>query len=109
MAPVVAVVIGAADVAVLLQDVQEGRRPRPKASVAGTGSSKLDARRWLSRTCRLSGLMRPCSGEVSKRYSGCAARNWSMGADEQMSAERLVLARRPARPICCQVEAIVPG
>jgi hypothetical protein len=53
--------------------------------------------------------MRPCSGEVSKRYSGCAARNWSMGADEQMSAERLVLARRPARPICCQVEAIVPG
>jgi len=30
-------------------------------------------------------------------------------ADEQISAERLVLTRRPARPICCQVEAMVPG
>ena len=75
----------------------------PKRSVAGTGSSKLDARRWLRRTCRLSGLTRPCSGELSNRYSGCAARNWSMGADEQTSAARLVPDRRPERPICCQV------
>ena len=32
-----------------------------------------------------------------------------MGADEQTSAAKLVLARRPARPSCCQVEAMVPG
>ena len=92
VAPVVAVVVGAPDPAVLLEDVEQGRRLVDPEALGrrAPGSSKLEARRWLRRTWRLSGLTRPCSGELSKRYSGWAARNWSIGADEQTSADRLV-------------------
>jgi len=34
---------------------------------------------------------------------------WSMGEEEATRMDRLMLERRPARPACCQVEAIEPG
>ncbi len=57
----------------------------------------------------LSGFTRACSGEVPNRYSGWVTMNWSRGAlvATKMAAEGPL--RRPARPACCQREAMVPG
>ena len=58
---------------------------------------------------RLSGSTQPDSGEVPKKYSGWRRMYWSIGEEEATSTDRDTDARRPARPACCQVEAMVPG
>ena len=56
-----------------------------------------------------SGLIRACSGEAPKRYSGCVTRNWSIGALLATSTAAEGPLRRPARPDCCHSDAMVPG
>ena len=64
---------------------------------------------WSTRIWRLSGLTSACSGDASKKYYGWRTMNWSSGALLATSTAADRLARRPARPARCQVEAIVPG
>src|SRR6184192_4800068 len=48
------------------------------------------------------------SGSVPRKYSGWRTMNWSSG---ELEATKTPIdpERRPARPSCCHVEAIVPG
>jgi len=73
------------------------------------GNSNAAHLTWLIRIWRLSGLTSPDSGEDSNMYSGWEITYWSSGlleATRTATDEELV---RPARPICCQALAIVPG
>ena len=64
---------------------------------------------WFRRMYRLSGLISACSGDWAKKYSGCWMMYWSSGLDDATTISSDTLPRRPARPACCQVEAMVPG
>src|SRR3990167_7660975 len=77
--------------------------------VPATGSSNAAHLRWLARMKGLSGFTRACSGGVPNRYSGCVTMNWSSGALLATKTAAEDPERRPARPACCQSEAIAPG
>ena len=80
----------------------------PRGSRSMKGSSKSPACRWPASTSRLSGSTRPSSGLLPRKYSGWRTMNWSSG---ELEATNTATAPdlRPARPSCCQVEAMVPG
>ena len=84
--------------------------PGPNTSPGSNGSSNVAARRWASRTWRLSGSSAGLLGrrlEEELRVVDDVLVDRRRRGDEHRDAA----SRRagPARPICCQVAAIEPG
>ena len=53
--------------------------------------------------------MSPFSGGWLRNYSGCFIMNWFKGLELPTSTVAATPCRLPARPLCCQVLAMVPG
>ena len=83
--------------------------PSPKRSPSANGSSKTAHFSWSAWMKTLCGSICPRSGERPKKYSGWRMMNWSVADEEATSTDRVTVLRRPARPACCQEEAMVPG
>ena len=86
------------------------RRARRSARPRRSAERQLEGRALEmvdTRMNGLSGFTRACSGGVPNRYSGWVTMNWSSGAlvATKMAADGPL--RRPARPACCQSDAIV--
>ena len=84
--------------------------PERRASSSSNGSSNAAHLMWLMRTSRLSGSTSPASGDVVEQVLGVRRRRTGSAATTTRRAQANASpCRRPARPICCQALASVPG